>query len=78
MTIVLVLWLAVYVLWMLAMFSMGDIKHWWTYTLSYLAFPVFLAVGVIVVVVMLIITPIGVIFSKEVRNTIISQKEKKL
>ena len=78
MTIVLVLWLAVYVLWMLAMFSMGDIKHWWAYTLSYLAFPVFLAVGVIVVVVMLIITPIGVIFSKEVRNTIISQKEKKL
>lgn len=78
MTIVLVLWLAVYVLWLLAMFSMGDIKHWWTCTLSYLAFPVFLAVGVIVVVVMLIITPIGVIFSKEVRNTIISQKEKKL
>lgn len=74
MMIVLVLWLAVYVLWILAMFSMGDIKHWWTYTMSYLIFPVLLAVGVIFAVGVLAITPVAVIFSSSVRKVIIQKR----
>ena len=68
MEILLVIYFGVYLLWIIALMTTGDIGVWIPFTLTYLFSPFAIAISAVIALVLFIITPIAVIFSKTARK----------
>ena len=75
MEILLVIYFGVYLLWIIALMTTGDMGVCFTFTLLYLFSPFAIAISAVIVLVLFIITPIAVIFSKTVRKAAMEKKD---
>ena len=74
----LIVWGTIYLLWVISSIAMGDFKESVVnLTLAFLSFPLVLVVCVIVSLVLLVSAPIGVVFSKSVREEVLRQRKEK-
>ena len=75
MEILLVIYFGVYLLWIIALMTTGDMSVWFPFTLTYLFSPFAIAISAVIALVLFIITPIAVIFSKTVRKAAMEKKD---
>ena len=75
MEILLAIYFGVYLLWIIALMTTGDMSVWFPFTLTYLFSPFAIAISAVIALVFFIITPIAVIFSKTVRKAAMEKKD---
>ena len=78
MEILLTIYFGVYLLWIIALMTTGDMSVWSPFTLTYLFSPFAIAISAVIALVLFIITPIAVIFSKTVRKAAMEKKDELL
>lgn len=78
MEILLAIYFGVYLLWIIALMTTGDMSVWFPFTLTYLFSPFAIAISAVIALVFFIITPIAVIFSKTVRKAAMAKKDELL
>lgn len=76
--IVLAVYFGVYLLWIIAMMTTGDRGVWLPFTLVYLFSPFAIVISAIISVMLFIITPIAVIFSKTARKAAMTKRDELL
>ena len=74
MEILLAIYFGVYLLWIIALMTTGDTSVWFPFTLTYLFSPFAIAISAVIALVLFIIIPIAVIFSKTVRKAAMEKK----
>ena len=78
MEILLAIYVGVYLLWIIAMMTTGDMSVCLPFTLTYIFSPFALVFFAIIFLVLFMITPVVVIFSKTARNAAVSRKDERL
>ena len=78
MEILLAIYIGVYLLWIIALMTTGDMSVWFPFTLTYVFSPFAIAISAVIALVLVIITPIAVIFSKTVRKAAMEKKDELL
>lgn len=72
----LITWGAIYLLWLASTIAMGEFKKSFvSITILYALLPLIIVLGIFV---LLVVSPLAVVFSQEVRNAVVSQREKSL
>lgn len=75
MEILLAIYFGVYLLWIIALMTTGDMSVWFPFTLTYLFSPFAIAISAVIALVLFIVAPIAVIFSKTVRKAAMAKKD---
>lgn len=78
MEILLAIYVGVYLLWIIALMTTGDMGVWFPFTLTYIFSPFAVVFCAIIFLVLFVITPVVVIFSKTARNAAVSRKDERL
>lgn len=78
MEILLAIYFGVYLLWIIALMTTGDMSVCFTFTLIYLFSPFAIAICAVIALVLFIITPIAAIFRKTVRKAAMKKKRELL
>ena len=78
MEILLAIYVGVYLLWIIALMTTGDMSVWLPFTLTYIFSPFAVVFFAIIFLVFFVITPVVVIFSKTARNAAIGRKDERL
>lgn len=74
--IVLIIWGAVYALWLLSTVAMGEFKQQAvSITITYLMLPFLVVIGLCVLLILMVITPLFIVFSKKTREMVIEQRK---